>query len=166
MSALPAVTIDAIQKLEHEHVHLNRVVESLRESIEAALRGEREVAELRDEFVEFVGLVEEEIFEHFEEEEGTLFPWVIEQLPDTANTIATLEVSHDRICGTAGRMSWLLTQGEATFESSFDQFVALFARFDANFTKHAREERELLRSLHARLNADQRRQLTELLRQL
>jgi hemerythrin-like domain-containing protein len=155
--------MDPLQKLEHDHTHLNRMVASLRDAIQECLRGERENAELEDDFQEFLALVQEELFEHFEQEEQLLFPWVTELLPDTQPVIDSLEAAHDKICGSASRLEYLLQQGSSVFEESFDQLVSLFARFDANFVKHSREEGELLRMLHARLDPAQREHLRSIL---
>jgi len=158
--------VDAVQRLEHDHIHLNRMVAGLREAIQECLQGDREPIELRDDFEEFLGLVQEELFEHFEREETGLFPYIAEQLPDLKPVVDALEIAHDRICGVASRMEHMINQGDDTFDQSFDLLVALFARFDANFIKHAREERELLRSLTGRLDATQRAHVAKLLAEL
>lgn len=158
--------MDPLQKLEHDHTHLNRMVASLREAIQECLRGEREPADLADDFEAFLALVQEELFEHFEQEEQILFPWVAELLPDTQPMLQSLEASHDKICGVASRMEYLVGQGAETIEASFEQLIALFARFDANFLKHSREEGDLLRALHGRLDPAQRAHLRSLLEQL
>lgn len=157
---------DPVQRLEHDHIHLNRVVESLRESVQACLRQEREPTELEDEFREFLELVNDELFEHFEREESALFPYVAEQFPDLAPTVEALGVAHDRICGVASRLERTIADGERAFREQFESIVALFARFDANFSRHARDERELIGSLSKRLNDEQRRTIAQMLADL
>jgi hemerythrin-like domain-containing protein len=163
---MPPSPVDPVQKLEHDHIHLNRVVESLRDSVQACLRGEREPTELEDDFAEFVELVKDELFEHFEREESALFPYVAEQFPDLAPTIAGLSAAHDRICGVASRLEHVVAQGPRAFREQFETIVALFARFDANFMMHARDERDLIGSLSRRLNDEQRRLIAQMLSEL
>jgi hypothetical protein len=158
--------MDAVQRLEHDHQHLNRIVESLRNSLQESLRGERDVNEVAEELEEFLRLVNEELFAHFEREESVLFPWVIEHFPDTRDAIASMESAHDRICGAASRLDYLSGQGRAAVAQSFDTAVALFARFDANFIKHATEEHEFIRALDQRLTAEQREQVAQMLDEL
>lgn len=157
---------DPVQRLEHDHIHLNRVVESLRESVQACLRGEREPTELVEEFREFLDLVNEELFEHFEREESALFPYVVEHFPDLAPTVEALGIAHDRICGVASRIEHVVAGGDRAFRDQFETLVALFARFDANFMKHARDERELIGSLSRRLDDEQRRRIAQMLAEL
>jgi iron-sulfur cluster repair protein YtfE (RIC family) len=157
---------DPVQRLEHDHVHIGRLVTELRESIQEVLRGERSAVELRDTLDEFLALAQEEIFAHFEREETGVFPLLAEHLPDTRAVIAELELAHDRMCGVVSRMQHLVRGGDAALTSQFEAFVGLFARFDANFVKHARDEWELLRNVAERLGPEQRRELARRLESL
>ena len=47
-----------------------------------------------------------------------------------------------------------------------DATVALFARFDANYVKHARDERDLLQQLTSRLTPEMRREVDAMLAEL
>lgn len=152
---------DPVAQLEHEHQHLNRVVASIRESIAEALRGDHDLVTLRDEMVEFIELVREEVYSHFDREETGLFPYVSDILPELKPTIDSLSVAHDRICGVAARLERAVEQDQAAFEAGFDTVVALFARFDANYARHARDEQELIRSLAGRLTHEQRRAVAQ-----
>jgi hemerythrin-like domain-containing protein len=155
--------MDPVNRLEHDHQHLNRIVESVRSAIAEALRGEREHADVMEDFEAFVRLVNEDLFEHFEREESVLFPWVLEVLPDTAERIASMESAHDRICGAASRIEYALTQGKDNPDQQFETLVAMFARFDANFVKHAQDERNFIDSMAARMTAEQRAVVAKML---
>jgi iron-sulfur cluster repair protein YtfE (RIC family) len=104
-------------------------------------------------------LAQEELFAHFEYEEVTLFPFLIEKMPDCRESVAELELAHDRMCGVVSRMSHMLGQGDEALTQNFDAFVVMFARFDANFVKHAREEWELLQRASTGLSEADRRTL-------
>jgi iron-sulfur cluster repair protein YtfE (RIC family) len=158
--------LDPVEQLEHEHLHLNRVVESLREAFAEALRGERDLVDLRETLEEFLELAGEELYAHFDREESGLFPYLREILPDTAPTLDGLSVAHDRICGIVSRLEHHVRQGDDAFAAAFDAVTALFARFDANYARHARDEQGLIRSLAGRLDQQQRRDVARLLAEL
>ena len=158
--------IDPIGKFEHDHVHLTRMVDAIRDSIQGCLRGEVEPGELRDDFADFLSLLNEELYEHFDLEEEGLFPYILEHFADTKELIDSLQRGHDRMCGLASRMEHMLRNDAEAFGERFDALIALFARFDANYVKHAASERGLLRSLHERVNPAQRKALAEILEAL
>jgi hypothetical protein len=151
--------LDPVQKLEHDHHHLTRLVDDLRGGIQEVLRGDRQAAELREPLDSFMELAQEELFAHFEYEEVTLFPFLIEKMPDCRASVAELELAHDRMCGVVSRMSHMLGQGDEALTQNFDAFVVMFARFDANFVKHARDEWELLQLASSGLSEADRRTL-------
>ncbi|TVR00490.1 MAG: hemerythrin domain-containing protein [Deltaproteobacteria bacterium] len=164
MSPSPtAPQTDSVEQLEHDHRHLSRLVDGMRESLREAIRGERSAEDLRADLNEFVALVQEELFEHFGKEEEGLFPWLIERLPDTRDRVASLERGHDRICGVASRLQYIAGDSAVDLGAQLDTLVTLFARFDAYFTKHARDEWELLMEVKQRLEPDQRKELGRLL---
>lgn len=160
-------TPDRFEQLQHDHLHLNRLVEELRGSLQACLRGEADPIELFAEVEEFVAAAADELFEHFDAEESGLFPYVVERLPETKQQIRSLENGHDRICGTLTRLERAVAHGDPErFAAEIDTFVALFARFDANYAKHAIEEEALLRSLGERLDPASRSELARLLAEI
>lgn len=162
----PAPAADSVDQLEHDHHHLTRVVTEMREAIRSALREETPVEELHVDALEFLTLVTEELYEHFNKEEEGLFPYLAAELPETAATVEGLERAHDRMCGVVGRMEHLVREGEESFVANFDLIVSLFTRFDAYFTRHARDEGDLLREARLKLNREQRRHVARLLAEL
>lgn len=160
------MTDDPVARLEHDHIHLNRLVDDLRESTQAALRGECEALDLRGNLEEFIRVATDELFEHFDREETVLFPFLVENFPDIETTVSRLEAGHDRMCGLLSRMERMADADDDTFVADFDALIALFARFDANYVQHSREERALLRDLGLRLDVAQRKRVSALLREL
>ena len=162
-----ADNLDRFEQLHHDHLHLNRLVEDLRASLQACLRDEGDAEELFGTVEEFVAAASDELYEHFDAEESGLFPYVLERLPETKAMIRSLESGHDRICGTLARLERFVAHGDAgRFATEFDGFVALFARFDANFSKHAIEEEAMLNSLSERLDPGARKELARLLAEI
>jgi hemerythrin-like domain-containing protein len=139
-----ADNLDRFEQLHHDHLHLNRLVEDLRASLQACLRDEGDAEELFGTVEEFVAAASDELYEHFDAEESGLFPYVLERLPETKAMIRSLESGHDRICGTLARLE----------------------RFVANFSKHAIEEEAMLNSLSERLDPAARKELARLLAEI
>jgi iron-sulfur cluster repair protein YtfE (RIC family) len=157
---------DPIKRLEHDHVHLSDQVNHLRDWIQQVLREEVAPEHLEPKFTATLIQLRDELFHHFAREEEGLFPFIIAQLPSLAEAIGSLESAHDRVCGSVSRMTYLAQQGPVVFSEQFEQMVALFARFDANYGKHARSESELLRTLAEQLNHQQREELYQILQEL
>lgn len=156
-----------IGQLEHDHLVLERMVEDLRDEIQSALRGECEPAEVLETFIEFLSAADEELFEHFDREEQVVFPFLVENVPDAAESIRRLEYAHDRMCGAVSRLQRVVIEGDQqTFLENFDAIVALFARFDANFGRHTREEIALFRTLGEQLSSEQLVTLQEMLAEI
>lgn len=153
-------------KLEHDHLHLSRVVADVRCNLQATVRGERSAEALHELLLIFLEISYEDLFEHFNREEEALFPWIVEQVPEMSATIDRLENAHDRMCGVILRMQQLISQGPAAITEHLDKFLALFGRFDAYFIQHAEDERALLDKLREILSDAQRATIAELLAQI
>jgi len=154
---------DPVSQLEHDHTQLNRLVDGLRDSIQACLREDTGYDDLRDDLRDFLRVAQEELMEHFDLEETGLFPYLLSVAPETAELIDSLEVGHDRMCGLLTRMERMLEGPEDPSEAAFDALITLFARFDAVYVTHARKEGGLLRSLAERLTASERDEISRLL---
>lgn len=157
---------DGLDRLHHDHAHLNRLVDGLRETAQACLRGDEEPLEIRSDFDEFLRVANEELFEHFDREETGLFPYLREHLSDVEDVIFGLEAGHDRICGLLTRMERIVQLDDERYLAEFDGLIALFARFDATHAKHARIESNLLASITERLDESQKRTVAKLLAEL
>ena len=72
---------DRFEQLQHDHLHLNRLVEELRGSLQACLRGEADPAELFSEVEEFVAAAADELFEHFDAEESAFYYVRVLEIP-------------------------------------------------------------------------------------
>jgi iron-sulfur cluster repair protein YtfE (RIC family) len=143
-----------LHQLEHDHTTLSQAVAELRATVTREPLHDR-----RDVFVSKLDAVMDDLFEHFAREEEGLFPYILEQFPDQSDAIAQLQAAHDRICGAASRISALSPE-------QVDLAVALFQRFDAEYTGHAQREADFLRGLGARLSGAQQEALASILRDL
>lgn len=147
------MTSDPIASLEHDHVHLSRLVADVRR-----LLGSEPIDQ--EQVVSALTALRDDLFDHFGREEEALFPYLRATLPDLAAALAELEAAHDRICGGVSRLL-----GALSSEAHRTLAPSLFARFDGEYGEHARREAELLRGLGPRLDATQRAQVALLLRE-
>lgn len=146
---------DPLLALEHDHVHLSRLVAELRQMTAELLRDDRR-ADLSEEIIATLSSLRDDLFEHFGREEEALFPFLTEQLPDLGPAIERLEGAHDRICGGISRLLALAATGDAGLREHRALVAQLFSRFDAEYVEHARHESEFLRSLGPRLSDEHR----------
>lgn len=158
--------VDLIGQLEHDHHHLDRMVEAVNEAVQSSLRGKRTPQDIQSEVLEFLTVAEDEVYEHFDREEQGLFPFVVQIMPDAKPTVRELELAHDRMCGVLSRMHRIAIRDPDEFAEDFDAFVAIFARFEANYSKHSEDEWTLLNQLAQEVDEDAREELSDILRKL
>ncbi len=156
--------MDPLLALEHDHVHLSRLVSELRAFVRALEQAGDAPAELRDEIVAALTSIRDDLFDHFARVEEVLFPYLEQVLPDLREPLAKLEGAHDRICGGVSRLLALAEKGDETLRQQAALVRQLFDRFDREYGEHARGESELLRGIGVRLDDDQRRHVRELMR--
>jgi iron-sulfur cluster repair protein YtfE (RIC family) len=147
---------DPVQELVHDHADINRRVLALGAGIRALDRPDGNGMAVA--LVHRLDELRELLFLHFAREEEGLFPFVAEAVADRVQAMA---MAHDAICGGLARMCHL-----ASANAELAQVLAVFARFEAAYASHADAESELLRELTARLDAEQRARLADLVRGL
>jgi iron-sulfur cluster repair protein YtfE (RIC family) len=156
---------DPLIALEHDHVHLSRLVAELRHMTAELLRQDAR-PEVSEEIAATLASLRDDLFEHFAREEEALFPYLAGALPDLGPTIARLEGAHDRICGGISRLHAIATTGDAGLRDHRALVAQLFARFDAEYVEHARQEGEFLRGLAQRLDDDRRQHVRRLMKEV
>ena len=154
--------VDPLRALEHDHVHLGRLLSELRRLV-AELQGDGEREELSEELAAALSVLRDDLFEHFGREEEALFPFLSERLPDLGPSIGRLEGAHDRICGAVVRLHALAALGAEQLRERRGLVAQLFSRFDGEYVEHARQESEFLRGLGPRLDPETRAQVRRLL---
>jgi hypothetical protein len=142
---------DALDGLSHDHEDLNRQVLELG----AAIKRAELPADARARFE----TLREQLFQHFATEEEGLFPFVVDQFPDLADSIRAMETAHDTICGALARLCHVVATGAGNLQPLYDRFAVTYAA-------HAKVEAELLSGLRGRVDPDQRLALATLVRDL
>jgi iron-sulfur cluster repair protein YtfE (RIC family) len=146
---------DPIGELAHDHADLNRQVLELGAIIVGP------IAPIEHALVERLTELREQLFLHFAREEEGLFPFVAEHIPELADQVNTMAMTHDTICGVVARMCYM-----ATVSAEPSALRPFFERFEQAYASHAKVEAELLRGLEGRLDGAQRAQLAALVRDL
>ena len=173
---------DPVRELAHDHADLNRRVREIGAML-VPPNGSPSGGRAR--LVVVLKELREHLFFHFAREEEGLFPFVSDRLPELADRVTAMAIAHDAICGALARMVHVATAGAAAITAAAAEEVAdaaaeeaaaspgelsvlraLFERFQTAYADHARFEAELLQVLDDRLDAAQRAQLAELVRDL
>ncbi len=154
---------DPLIALEHDHVHLSRLVADLRAMV-GELASESTRADLAEDLTATLATLRDDLFEHFGREEEALFPYLMETLPDLRAAVARLEDAHDRICGTLSRIHAVGAKGGAALREQRALVSQLFSRFEGEYVAHARHESEFLRNLGARLGDEERTRVRAIMR--
>jgi hypothetical protein len=143
---------DPIHHLVHDHGDLNRRILSLGALVEDVNAENQSV--LAASLLE----LQDALFLHFAREEEGLFPFVAGLMPGFAEKVDEMAVSHDAICGSLTRMLHVaLSGGDAAVIRS------LHERFEKEYTRHSAMEVELLQTLDARLDGEERSRLGSLI---
>jgi hypothetical protein len=134
--------------LDHDHDEFRDLLTRIRASLrsdDATLNSARhalhgDCVELRDTFIV-----------HFGEEEETVFPAVVDALPDATDDVARLISAHDVLCGTALRLVTHVERGGTNLAAERGQLDALFERLERAYGEHAQLERSALKKWASRL---------------
>jgi hypothetical protein len=156
---------DPLVALEHDHVHLSRLVADLRAMI-GELPNDAARGDLAEEITATLATLRDDLFEHFGREEEALFPYLMETLPDLRAAVARLEDAHDRICGTLSRIHAVGAKGGSALREQRHLVTQLFSRFEGEYVAHARHESEFLRNLGARLGDEGRERVRAIMRDI
>jgi iron-sulfur cluster repair protein YtfE (RIC family) len=145
---------DPIEELTHDHRHLTELVFIIRDRLAvcAADGGGRAA------LLSTIEQLQDELITHAAREEEGLFPFVAENAPSLEARAFALQAAHDTICGTVSRLAHAAQEkGEPAVDLAMCREV--FARFEACYARHAREESAFLEELGAILDDRQRREL-------
>ncbi|MBI2391920.1 MAG: hemerythrin domain-containing protein [Deltaproteobacteria bacterium] len=153
---------DPLLALEHDHVHLSRLVAELRQMMTDVAHNDPR-SDLQEEVCSTLAALRDDLFAHFAREEEALFPYLGEAFPELRPTIERLEGAHDRICGGISRILVIAEKGDAALREQRALAAQLFARFDAEYGEHARHESDFLRNLGPHLDRDRREHVRQIL---
>lgn len=148
---------DPVDALTHDHLHLGELVLAVRTRLTAV--GTDTAA--HDALVDAVEKLRDELLTHFALEEEGLFPFVAGKSPELAQRAASLEASHDAVCGAVSRLLYLAQKPAK--DAHAEACRAIFERFEQSYAAHAQDEVAFLRECSAKLDAADRVELRAIL---
>lgn len=149
--------------LVHDHDVLTSHVEHISALMYGLIGRKFSPDAMRDELLQQLELLRDQLLEHFGFEEEAAFPFLAEKLPDHGPAVRSLMQAHDRI----GRaLSEALELVALTTRETFSLQVApvaeTFERFVNHYRSHVREESEVLSVMESELTHSQRDHLSQI----
>lgn len=153
--------------LVHDHDVLTSQVEHVAAIVRGMSSHHFDAAALRDELINQVDLLKDQMLEHFAFEEEAAFPYLTNAMPEDAPRLSQMSAAHDRIARCLVEVSELLRlTSRETIQPQTGPIAATFERFVNHYRSHVREESEVLTTLQTKLSDDQRRELSSLAEKL
>jgi hemerythrin-like domain-containing protein len=155
--------MDAVRMLVHDHEVLTSQVEHVSALIYGLVGKKFTPDAMRDELVQQVGLLKDQLLEHFGFEEEAAFPYLLTAMPTEGERLRSLSQSHDRIARCLAEVSELaLLTTRETLGLQTNAIAAAFERFVSHYRTHVREESDVLSSMEQGLTPEQRSEFSEL----
>lgn len=149
--------------LVHDHDVLTSQVEHVAAMLHGLSGNDFDAATLRDELINQVDLLKDQLLEHFAFEEEAAFPYLTNAMPEDAPRLHSMSAAHDRVARCLVEVSDLLrVTTRETLARQTGPIVATFERFLNHYRSHVSEESEVLSTLQTKLSAEQRRELSSL----
>lgn len=153
--------------LVHDHEVLTSQVEHVSALVYGLLGRDFAPEPLRDELLQQVDLLKDQLLEHFGFEEEAAFPFLSHAMPDEADRLRSLAQAHDRIARCLVEVSDLIRlTTKTTLGLQTGVIAAAFERFMNNYRSHVREESEVLDAMESKLSLEQRREFSNIARDL
>lgn len=163
---MAAHATDPVRQFEHSHASLTELVAEIGRLVRAKPMARRSTSRLPTQLVGRLGLLRDELLQHFADEEEGLFPFVRLNMPAKSAAVERLADAHDAICGTIVRLVHLAQHDRKGRGPSPSTLVSHYERFENAYAEHARQEAALFEELGIALDEPNRAQLAELLRGL
>lgn len=149
--------------LVHDHDVLTSQVEHVAAMLHGLSGSSFDAATLRDELINQVDLLKDQLLEHFAFEEEAAFPYLINAMPEDAPRLRAMSGAHDRVARCLVEVSELLrVTTRETLARQSGPIAATYERFLNHYRSHVSEESEVLSSLQTQLSEEQRRELSSL----
>ncbi|HEY5958939.1 MAG TPA: hemerythrin domain-containing protein [Polyangiaceae bacterium] len=159
--------MDAVRMLVHDHEVLTSQVEHVSALIYGLVGKEFSPEPLRDELVQQIESLKDQLLEHFGFEEEAAFPYLLSAMPEAAERLRSLAQAHDRIARCLVEVAELaLLTTRATLGPQTGAIAAAFERFVNHYRMHVREESDVLASMAEGLSIEQRREFSDLAKTL
>lgn len=153
--------------LVHDHEVLTSQVEHVAALVNGLLQKSFEPATIREELMQQVELLKDQLLEHFGFEEEAAFPFLMKAMPNDASRLQAMSVDHDRIARHLVEVAELLRlTGKQTLQLQAGPIAATFEQFLNYYRSHVHEEFEILSAMQCNLTDEQRRELSAIAERL
>jgi hemerythrin-like domain-containing protein len=159
--------MDAVRMLVHDHEVLTSQVEHVGALLFGLVGKDFAPESMRNELVQQVELLKDQLLEHFGFEEEAAFPFLVNAMPEDAERLRSLASTHDRIARCLIEVADLIRL--TTNDTLGLQTAAIAGAFDGfvnHYRSHVREESGVLDAMERRLTDEQRRELSDIAKRL
>jgi hemerythrin-like domain-containing protein len=159
--------MDAVRMLVHDHEVLTSQVEHVRALVRGLLGKTFAPESLYEELLQQVDSLRDQLLEHFGFEEEAAFPFLVNALPEHAETLRSLCLAHERVVRCLIEVVDLvrLTTRD-TLGLQLGPIASAFERFANAYGSHVDEESEVLDVMQQQLTGSQRQALSDIARKL
>jgi hemerythrin-like domain-containing protein len=158
---------DLIDLVHHEHHHMTRLFEDLRETFER-LASEDLEPELRREIVETahddLQTAFDELLHHFSQEEEVFFVELEKKFPALGDDIAELVATHEFVCDRTRWLQKVLHQDASAIAGNVQRVRDVLTTLESTLVDHTNAENEILGSALRDMTPEERNQLLEKMR--
>jgi hemerythrin-like domain-containing protein len=159
--------MDAVRMLVHDHEVLTSQVEHVGALLFGLLDKTFAPESMRDELLQQVELLKDQLLEHFGFEEEAAFPYLVDAMPVNADRLRSLASTHDRIARCLIEVADLIRlTTKDTLGLQTGAIAGAFEGFLNHYRSHVRDESEILDAVEHGLSDEQRRELSDIAKQL
>lgn len=159
--------MDAVRMLVHDHEVLTSQVEHVSALVYGLAGRDFGPESMRDELLQQVEILKDQVLEHFGFEEEAAFPFLTNAMPSESDQLRALALAHDRIARDLVEVAELIhLTTKMTLGPQTASIAAAFERFVNGYRSHVREESELLDKMENRLSEEQRREFSRIAKEL
>lgn len=150
---------DLLEWAHHEHEHLSKLFDDLRNTFNGIAVGELTGAqreEALDLAVEDLEVALDDMLEHFNEEEEIYFVAIEQRFPEFAEDIDQLKQTHEQICSRTRQLQRHVASNRDTIHEMSAELIALVNEVTLALERHNLREQEVFERALQRIPDDER----------
>jgi len=159
---------DLVEWANHEHVHLSKLFDDLRQTFNDMAQGELEGDALQEALSVALDDLDgalEDMLEHFNEEEEVYFQAIEQRFPQYASQIDALVCAHEEICKKIRTLQQCVREYEQPMKGGYKELsarlIALVNSLALAVERHNKEEQDVFEGALKHLSVDEQIALLE-----
>ena len=141
--------------LFHDHAHLGRLLAELEDGLATYTHSsERPCHE--DNLLAAAEALRDDLMRHCDQEDASLFPFLLERVPSLAPEVEHLIRLHDVMCGVLARLASGAGASRDGSSENAKHLAHLLDRFRSAYREHSEREAAILRGLYIHLSQEDR----------